>query len=266
MKATLALVLAVLMLAVVGAVAYVVYSRISQPAVEPEPVSQSSSQATNYTPKDPNNALQQELKKSTVDPATLEKLMYDLGKNEDVVAWLTVPNTKIDDAVVQSHNNTFYLRRDERKKDNAYGCYFADYESTVSTRENLSRNTVIYGHSDLKDSPDGFKFSQLFHYADKEFADKNRIITLSVPEEKLEWEVFAVFYTDIYFDYIKVNMTDEEQQKIIDTALKASIFDFGVPAKAPDRILTLSTCSVRDGNDGTHRFVVMARLKDAAAP
>ncbi|MEG1777689.1 MAG: class B sortase, partial [Angelakisella sp.] len=203
-----------------------------------------------------------ELEGSTADPAILEKLMYEVKKNPDAVGWLTVDGTDIDNCVVQSHDNSYYLRRDERKKESVYGCYFADYECNLSDRENLSPNTIIYGHSDLKDNPDGEKFSQLFRFADDTFAGEHKTILLTTPEASLEWEIFAAFYTDTSFDYIQVQLTPEGLKKITDKAVSLSVRDYGIVPTAQDKILTLSTCSVRDGNDGNHRFVVMARLKN----
>lgn len=260
MKSILALLLVVVLLGVCLFAGYTIYQRRQEP-VEPVSASQPQSASSSAVPQNPKNEIQKGLQGSTTDPEVLEKLMYEIKKNPDTVGWLTVPGTSIDNSVVQYHNNTYYLRRTERGADSQYGCYFADFECSVGGRDVLSPNTVIYGHSDLKDNKDGPKFSQLFRYTDQAFAQQNNVITLSTPEDKLEWEIFAVFYTDISFDYIKVDNTPEEQQSIIDTALALSVHDFGVKPSSDNHILTLSTCSVRDGKEGNNRFVVMSRLK-----
>ncbi len=77
------------------------------------------------------------------------------------------------------------------------------------------------------------------------------------------FEIFSVFYTDISFDYIRVHMTDEQMLALANQAKSLSVRDYGIQPQAGDKLLTLSTCSVRDGNDGTHRFVVMGRLVQA---
>lgn len=258
MKTFLVLLLAMLLLAAVGVTGYTLYQRRQTPA---QPAAASSQTAASQADqKPPRNELQKELQQSTTDPELLEKLLYEIGKNPDTVGWLQVPGTDINESVVQTHNNSYYLRRDTRKRDTVYGCYFADYECSVGGRDTLSPNTVIYGHSDLTDNPDGPKFSQLFRYADANFASENNRILLSTPEQTLEWEVFAVFYTTTAFDYIQVNNTPQVQRSILDNAKKLSLHSFGIEPADTDKILTLSTCSVRDGTDGTHRFVVMARL------
>lgn len=257
MKSFLTILLVILLLATAGAAGYLLYQRSAAPAIAtPESTAAPSSQP--YIPK----AVAEELADSTTDPVVLEKLMYEVSKNPDTVAWLELPGTDINNSVVQSHSNSYYLRRDERKQDALYGCYFADYECTLATKEELSRNTVIYGHSDLKDNPDGPKFSQLFRFVDLQFAKEHPVVHLSTPEATMEWEIFAAFYTDVTFDYIQVELTPEAQLEITNKAVKLSLHDYGILPTGEDKILTLSTCSVRDGADGNHRFVLMARLKD----
>lgn len=264
MKAFLTLLIAVFVLGATAAGGYLLYK---QRSVTPAPAKvPPTSQSQPAIPAPPTGTpIAEALKNTTADPATLEKLTYEIKKNADTVGWLAVPGTEIDNAVLQYHNNSYYLRRDERKNDSLYGCYFADFECGVAPRDLLSQNTVIYGHSDLKDNPDGPKFSQLFQFTDKAFADANKTILLTTPEETLEWEIFTVFYTDITFDYIRVNMTEAELLTLAQKAQSMSLYNYGVSLSGTDKIITLSTCSVKGGNDGNHRFVVMGRLKPAAA-
>ena len=50
------------------------------------------------------------------------------SQNSDVVAWLTVPGTEIDDPVVQAADNDYYLRRTWLGESDVWGSYFLDYE------------------------------------------------------------------------------------------------------------------------------------------
>lgn len=197
----------------------------------------------------------------------LDALDYETTQNQDTVAWLRVPNTRINNSVLQAHDNLAYLRTNERKEASVYGCFFADAECNVSSRELLSHNTVVYGHSDLQDNPDGPRFSQLFKFTDPEFAKTTPVIEFSTLENFMDWQVFAVFYTTIDFDYISAE-PEGGVDRLAAEAKKKSLYDYGVTVGPEDHILTLSTCSVRDGNDGTHRLVVMAKLlpEGAEAP
>ncbi len=197
--------------------------------------------------------------------AVPDALAAAIKVNRDTVAWLEVPGAEVSDSVLQYLDNLYYERRDERKNYNIYGCYFMDYECPVSTREILAPNTVIYGHSAPNDDRDGKRFSKLFRYTDPQVAAANPCITLTTEDERMLWQIFAVFYTDTRFDYIQVHISGNRMKEIADRAKSLSISDYGIDITPEDKILTLSTCSDRDGSDGTHRFVIMARLMPEAA-
>lgn len=202
-------------------------------------------------------------------PADLQtSLDYEIRQNRDTVGWLLVPGTQINDSVLQSHDNAYYLRRDERRNNAIYGCYFADYECSIGERNELSPNTIIYGHSDLKDNPDGLRFSQLFRFTDEEFAKEHPVIQFAVPGSVMNWEIFSVCYTDLEFDFVHPK-PKAGIDKIAQQGMEKSIYDYGVTVTPDDHILTLSTCTVKYGaNDTNHRFLVMAKLlpEDADVP
>lgn len=197
----------------------------------------------------------------------LNALDYETTQNQDTVAWLLIPNTRINNSVVQGFDNLIYLRANERREYSVYGCYFADAECNVYSRELLNHNTVVYGHSDLQDNPEGPRFSELFKFTDPEFAQRTPVIHFSTLRDFMDWQVFAAFYTDTAHDYISAE-PEGGIQALAREAKRLSLYDYGVEVGEDDHILTLSTCSVRDGSDGTHRFVVMAKLlpEDADLP
>lgn len=203
--------------------------------------------------------------KPKVQADVVDNLDAAMRMNDDTVAWLAVPGTDINDSVLQAIDNWYYLRRNEKKEDNTYGCYFADYECQIGAREVFAGNTVIYGHSDLKDNKDGPKFSELFRFTELDFAQKTPYIYLTTTEGKTTWQIFSAFYTDTSFDYIGVHLEPKELTAMAAKAAGLSLYDYGVKVTGEDKLLTLSTCSVKDGTDGTHRFVLMARLMPEGA-
>lgn len=193
----------------------------------------------------------------------IEKIDEGIKRNADTKGWLYIPNTEIDDAVLQGKDNEYYLRLTEDKQYSIFGCYFADFRCKLGTRDNLSKNTIIYGHSDYKDNPDGKKFSQLFHYAkDIDFVRNNPYIYFSTAEDDLVWQVFAVFYTRIDFNYIQNNPSAAEFKNIISEAKARSEYIIDVPVDENDKILTLSTCTglYNAADKDNYRMVVMAKL------
>lgn len=194
-----------------------------------------------------------------------DKIEAGIARNEDTVGWLMIPDSDIDDAILQSYDNNYYLRLTEDKTYSVFGCYYASYDCILDLgREDLSRNTVIFGHSDYKDNPDGKKFSQLFKYADFEFLKKNPYIYFSTPDDDMVWQVFAVFYTHVNFNYIQANPTAENFEKIIAEAKAKSEYIIDLDVGKNDKVLTLSTCTkyYNEADYENYRFVVMAKLLD----
>ena len=217
-----------------------------------------------------------------------EQIQEAREKNEDIIGWLKIDDTEIDGAVVQGENNQYYERLNEWKQYSWTGSYFADYECNFDSREDLSKNTVIYGHNvHFDDNQDGERFSQLFHCTDMDFAEEHPYIYFSIFDEdasgqddqeqtasdgEMVWEIFAVFYTTTDFDYIRINkdfrnpeegeITDAQLMNIITGAQQRSEYVYDVPVNGEDKILTLSTCSYQYGRRDDVRFVVMAKLLD----
>lgn len=156
-----------------------------------------SSSASQNSSKD--SSIQKEL-----SPLALAK-----QDNPDTVAWLHIPGTDIDNPVMQTTNNEDYLRKNENGKYDIWGSYFADYYSVLIDRNSLKQNTVIYGHSESTENPNGKRFTQLFKYLDLAFVQANPNIYLTVGEEELVFEVVAVFFTDTDFYYIDPNPSDQ---------------------------------------------------------
>ena len=96
---------------------------------------------------------------------------------KDLVAYLSIPNTDIDDAVVQASNNDYYLRRDKYGSYDYDGCYFADYECDMA---NLSQNTIVYGHN-LRD--ESRLFGQLNRFRKLDFYKQTPVLTFDIKLE-----------------------------------------------------------------------------------
>lgn len=251
--------LLVLLVVFLGAGGYYVYQsgmldnlgKAVQVDAQPEPVSSSA----------PEQKPQMGTKKAPETYADLlQALDNERKQNPDTVGWLDIPGTPVSNSVLQAYNNTYYLRRDERKQDSVYGCYYADFACSFGKRDEMSTNTIIYGHSDLKDSLDGPRFSQLFNFTDEEFARSHPYINFSTMQEQMRWKIFAVFYTNTDFNYIETEPDEAAFKEMIERAKLESLYVYDESPVPGDKILTLSTCSVKYGKDGNQRFVVMAKL------
>lgn len=205
-------------------------------------------------------------------PDVSEQLAEAHKANGDVVAWLQIPNTTVNEAVVQTTNNEYYLRRDVKKNYAYEGCYYMDYESTMfDGGKDLARNTIIYGHNlgkpmGVKDDPEGVKFAQLLKLNDIEFAKKTPYIYLTTEETVHIFEIFSVFYSESEIEpvpYHYADYSDDRYAQLIADVKKRSVYTYEAAVGTQDKIITLSTCSYKYGTytqNPDQRFVVMARL------
>ena len=205
----------------------------------------------------------------------LEKLNKAYNVNNDVVGWIRVPDTLIDNEVLQyvstppqASDNLYYERKDINKNYSFYGCYWADYENKIGNRNELSQNTIIYGHSmsdTIRDDPEQDKFTQLKKYLDIEWAKKHPYIYFSTAEDDMTWKVFAVSYVDTKLSYNLPEYKDQNFNELIAELKDRSQFDIDVDVTPSDKILILSTCTYPTGYtnkaiDEATKFLICARL------
>ena len=85
------------------------------------------------------------------------------------------------------------------------------------------------------------------------------------------WQIFAIFYTPITFDYINPDPADATYSSMLKKAQDLSFYDYDVEVTANDKILTLSTCTYRLADNtklhypNDYRYVIMAKLLPANA-
>jgi sortase B len=190
------------------------------------------------------------------------------AKNNDMVGYVRLGETRLDYPVVQTANNEYYLENAFDKTPNKYGAIFADYRNSFDGL-NISDNTILYGHN----CSTGNMFAPLsnFHSGpmrddNLNFYKKNPVVIFDSLFEKMEWKVFACVlfntedkYGEVYKYLSRVNFDDENDFHgyILDIMDRSVIFA-DVDLKYGDDILTLSTCYWPYGGLNT-RCVVFAR-------
>ncbi len=218
---------------------------------------------------------------STTDTKDISQKIADANAiNSDVVGWINIAGTNIDYPVLQnpsgkntpiSQVNQYYIDKDLYKNSSKNGCIFADDWCTMGYREELSRNTILYGHNWTNIEKNGAEvrmnneedvmFGQLPMLTNLEFAKKTPTITFATEEDEITWVIFAAFYADPNeFYYIDESPTDISFMQIVNGAIERSEHIYDVDVKLSDKILTLSTTTRRLGNNDKQRFAVMARM------
>jgi sortase B len=211
---------------------------------------------------DPQNTLPQQSQLPTLpngnrDPQyILPELRDAYEKNNHLVGWITIPDTKINYPVVQSPEKpNYYLDHTFEKKWSSWGCIYARESCDVFRP---SDNVVLYGHH----MKDGSMFAQLDKYKKKDFWEEHQTFTFDTLYERHTYQVIAVFKTSANlgagFSYHTFNDagSKEEFDAFMEQVHKLQFSDTGVTAEYGDLLLTLSTCEYTLSNG---RFVVVAK-------
>lgn len=112
------------------------------------------------------------------------------AQNNDLAGWISV-GEKINYPVMKcAEDENFYLHNDFNKQESMYGALYLSEESEIGQRG----INVIYGHC-LKN---GDMFGSLKEYLDADYLEANKIIEIDSLYEKMQYEVVAVFKSQIF--------------------------------------------------------------------
>ena len=176
-----------------------------------------------------------------------------LAQNKDFVAWLSIPDTKINYPVVRSDNTEYYLHHLFTGKESKLGCLFSLKSSNYQTP---SKNIAIYGHHI---SHSDAMFSTLVDYKDASYCAAHSLIHLNSLYRESSYRIFAVLNIKVSdWDAAVASFpSDESFLRFVNRAVKNSMVDTGVQVTAEDNILTLITCD-RSYGGASGRLIVMA--------
>ncbi len=200
--------------------------------------------------------------KKDVCPITVD---FDALKeiNEDVVAWIYIPDTEINYPVVQGEDNEYYLNHTFEGTENSSGAIFMD---AACSEDFTLENTILYGHN----MRNGAMFGTLKRIYDVDYNDdadysEHPVVWILTPDAVMEYEIFAGRELSVIEEEERIEeeksaymISFSQEEKFAEwkeTQKNASSFetDTKTPVKKP--VITLSTCTSRS-EDG--RFIVQA--------
>lgn len=187
-------------------------------------------------------------------PLDYEKLV---SVNNEAIGWIRIEGTNVSYPVVQSTDNTKYMKRNIYGKYSSSGTPFLDCSNSLGP---LDSNLIIYGHNMGIGRTSAF--STLVKYKQQSQWNRYPLVELNLKGQNTVWRIFAVLEFNIDdlsdFNYTTHNfLTAQDKLAFIKEAKRRSNYDTGVEVKEDDHILTLSTCD--RGTYGTKgRIVVMA--------
>lgn len=171
--------------------------------------------------------------------------------NPDTVAYIVVNGTNISYPVVQTDNNSYYLDHDFNHNYSIKGSIFADYRNTF---DNLSLNTIIYGHHRL----DNTMFGPLDNLFNESYYQNNtNQIMLITKDKTYTFNIFSIYEIDSEVYYLTTSFVSEDAYlTFLNTLKNRSIYNINETLDKNSKIITLSTCNT----DNTGRLVVHAKL------
>ncbi len=159
--------------------------------------------------------------------------------NPDIYAWIEVPGTNINYAVVQSATDNLYYNR--RNIDKSYFTGGSIYSQRYNSKDFQDPVTVLYGHN----LQTGTMFAQVNSFYDPDFFNATPYIYIYTPETVYVYEIFAAHPHSSEHLLLCHNFKNEWEfnsffqglTKPFDSNYRPELFpEFG------DKVLTLSTC------------------------
>lgn len=176
--------------------------------------------------------------------------------NGDIVAWIYCPDTPINHPIVQTENNTDYLRHLLNGAYNRSGTIFMDYRNEADLSD---WNTVIYGHN----MDDGTMFGSLEDYMSQDYYEEHPVMYLLTPDRDYRVRLIGGYTTDTDSDAYIFPMTRVEKEIFAQDSMTYSDFTAEVELDADQKLLTLSTCSYRFSDA---RYVLVGILEELDRP
>lgn len=187
----------------------------------------------------------------TIDFADLQA-----NTNEDIYAWIYIPDSEIDYPVLQHPTDNYYYLNYNLDGSKGYpGCiYTEDYNA----KDFSDPNTVLYGHN----MKNGTMFAGLHKFEDIEYFDANRYVYIYTPDELLVYEIFAAYeYSDEHILYNHDFTNETIYQNYLDGIKETRTMNCNlreeIEVTTADRIITLSTCIASKPNN---RYLVQGVL------
>lgn len=174
-------------------------------------------------------------------------------QNEDIYAWIEIPNTDVDYPITQAgedRTDLFYLTHDMYGDYSVAGAIYTEKQNALDFSDPV---TVIYGHK----MANGTMFASITYYKDEDFFDLNENFYIYTPGHILTYEVFAAFVYEPIHLLNTNDFSDEEEfadyiEFACDASLTGGLARESSTVTTDDTIVVLSTCA----NSGSDRYLV----------
>lgn len=166
-----------------------------------------------------------------------KKTEYDLDylrsyyNNNDIIGAIKIEGTKINNLIVKSTDNKYYLNHALNKEYDERGSIFVDYRVDLN-----SKQINIYGHnSNVFELP----FKELEKYLNREFYNSHKYVEIYNGSKKIIYEIFSVQIVTQDYEHMNIFPTDLQNHV---NQLNESVYETSTKATIDDEILVLQTC------------------------
>ena len=261
------IILGVIVLGGIGIIAYQQLHQMQQEkmyqamqaSVEPQLVKQQEEKFQSFTTKLEEN-IQLEIERSKVYCEKIVDFDELKEENEDIYAWIVVPETKVNYPILQSETDNYYL---EHNLDHSKGLPGTIYTNKCDAKDFSGFNSILYGHN----MRNGGMFGSLHQFDKEEFFEENSIFYIYTEENRFTYEIFVTRkISDAYLPAYYSFDVQTSQQAFIDMLLGEITDNMthireGVEVTTDDKLVTLSTCI---SGASSNRFIVVGKLIETA--
>ena len=204
------------------------------------------------------------------------KKLWDI--NHDIVGVISIPDTPLNNPVLQADDNSKYLDKKYDLTDNIAGEIFMDYRNHFDDvgedgylRYENSQNLILYGHDMYDDQMFGFL---KYYLRNEAYYGAHPVIDLSSNYERYKYKIFAFFMldnsddTDTRFDcWNTLDFADEKEfYDFVNEAKRRTIRTNDVDVEYGDQLLTLSTCSTFFPDERGRLIILARRVREGEDP
>ena len=198
--------------------------------------------------------------------------------SSDIVGVISIPDTPLNNPVLQAEDNEKYLTRKYDLSENVAGEIFLDYRNHFDEVDDdgylkcpNSDNLIIYGHNMYDDQ----MFGCLKYYVRNEaYYGLHPIINLSSNYENYQYKIFAFFVVDAFDDtdtkfecWNDIDFDSEEDfYNFVNEAKRRTIRTNDVDVKYGDPLLTLSTCNSYLPDERARLIILARQVREGEDP
>ena len=173
------------------------------------------------------------------NPVNFSKQM---ALNDEIYAWIYVPNTNVNYPILQSRvDDLYYLRRGLDKEYDISGVVFTQ---SHNKRDFSDPVTLVYGHNMTEY---GTMFATLHNFENEDFFEENDTFYIFTPGHILTYKIVSAYrYDDRHimnsFNFGDPAVVREYFDYVMNPTMIPQNVREGVTLKDDDRIVVLSTC------------------------